>query len=258
MSAFLVWNYAIPGSRATVRRQLAWKVPTWRAYLASSDPIAAGSLTENAHGTTPAGRDRPSNGDRYQPVGVHNRRSIFFDHTTYCANLEEFVAGLAHDLAVADGVTGLKVTDFSLDAGRGERTIRTLSLALLRFCSALVAASVLLVLWLRAGPFPVLGEDTAVGRAARDVVQNATIAGVAMVIVLLAAAWLAASFGWRIWNRSALRVFPRFRDNRPYIPLSFWWAACTTPAAGAALGSRTSSGDHGNRPRSVARSSSAS
>ena len=120
-SAFVVWSLALPSTRATVRRELANKVPRWRDYVASSDPIAAGSLTETAHDTTPTGRDKPADGDTYQPVGVHNKRSIFLDHTSYPDNLEEFVAGLMREFADADATAGLRITPWTLEAGKGSR-----------------------------------------------------------------------------------------------------------------------------------------
>lgn len=232
-SALVVWLFGIRGTRTDVMRELDGKVPTWRDYVASSDPIPAGALTEIAHGTTPAGRETGA-ASPYVPIGVHNRRSIFRDHTSYPDNVDEFVAGLTADLAAADGAD-LGIKRWSLPEWKKDRTIRTLSLALLRFGSGLTGVAVLLVLGLHADAFAALGDETAPGRAVKSVVGDPGVAGALIAIALLAAAWLVAGFGWKLWDRAALRSLGKYGESRPYIALSFWWAAWTTLAAGLAL-----------------------
>jgi hypothetical protein len=227
VSAFVVWTLAIGSTRETVLGELAGKVTTWRDYVASSDPIPAGALTENAHGSTPAGREHPL-GDAYRPVGVHNRRSIFLDHTSYADNIEEFVAGLTRDLAEADGTRGLRITPWSLEAGKEDRTTRTLSLALLRFSSCLASAAALLVLAIRPQALAALSDDRFAGNVARAVVGDPAMAGAAIAIAMLVVAWLPANIRWRAWDRSALQNYPEFGDRRPYITMSFLWALGTT------------------------------
>lgn len=247
VSALVVWKRAVTTEwRREAIDVLAGKVAPWRDYVASSDPVPAGALTEFPHDTAP-NRRRPgaapkASASHYQPVGLRNRRSMALDHTTYVSNVEGFIAGLASDLARADGFE-LNITSCRLERARTGRAWRTLSRALARFASGAVAALVMLALIRTPGAFEEVGSrlpwlsDAAKAllpeRFHQEVRTGRT--GLLGALVLSVTPWLATGMGLRIWDRIDTR---RFHEQRPpaphpvpHIALALLWLACTAPAS---------------------------
>jgi hypothetical protein len=252
VSARLVGSDQTADDRTDAIEALSGKVDRWRDYVASSDPVPAGALTEDAHNTTPAGRGGvaapPRALEHYEPVGIRNRRSIALDHTTYVANAEQFVAPLAGDLLRADPALlaplGLELERRMLEAAGRARALRTLSLALMRFTSGLLGAVVLLSLWAQDGASATAGRHVAwLGGALRRVIVPDALdaqvtdgrVGLVAVLAALVAGWLLAGRAWRIWERvDRGRLYagrPASGYPWPHLALAAWWLACSTAAA---------------------------
>lgn len=220
----------------------------WRDYVASSDPVPAGALTEPAHTTVPSRRSAVDpDRSHYVPIGVRNRRSIIRDHTSYTANTEGFVAGLACDLAAADNhvpALALTITPGELKEGRDARALRTLSLALMRATSAFVGLTVVVVAAANPGGWSNVGEQVDwVSEALKSMLPEdldphvtAHNVGIATVAVLFVAAWLLATQGWGIWDRMERKRFfgpekgsTRLRNGQLAVAAGWW--ICTATAA---------------------------
>ena len=275
VSAYVVWMGSdTKAERLEAIDVLGNKGITWRDYVASSDPVPAGALTERAHATRPAGRRaRTADQSHYTPVGVRNRRSILRDHTSYAGNLEGFVAGLGIDLVNADvlpvpDVNGkprprlsLLIDEPKLKPWREARAERTLSRALMRFCSALVGLVVLVALTTADGALASVGGEDGWLRDALDWLSDAleTVLpedwvtrdslGFAIALALLVASWLAAGLACRIWDGADRRRFLTFakpskdpstdQDRSmaalqhpwPHLAAAVWWALVSAAAA---------------------------
>jgi hypothetical protein len=244
-SSTLVWEIADTATwRNDAIEALRGKVGPWRDYVASADPVPAGSLIDESFASAPS-RRRPdvtaADSDRahYQPIGIHNRRSTILDHVTYPANLEEFIAGIARDLAAEDGLT-LAIEQDVLAKAKQARTLRTLSLALLRLASFVVGAVVMLALIFE----DALAEaDLGLTVHLQGLVPkglaghvNEGRVGTLVALLLLVAPWLVAGVVWRSWDgadRSLFRAHddPRSRHGR----VAAVWLACSAAAAAAVL-----------------------
>ena len=230
ISALIVWRVAANASahRRRAIDDVAGAIDMWHDYVASSDPVPAGALTEPPHATTPAGRTPAAAAaegvSHYRPIGVRNRRSIVLDHTAYPKNLEEFNARLALDLAAADATIELAIDGAELAIAKDARRLRTLTLALLRASSALVAAVVLAALDCQ-NAFDGFGAPAAVGFA---------IAAVALV-----GSWLLAGRAWRAWDTKARARFvarqPPGDQQRPIAAIALSWLASSALTAFALL-----------------------
>jgi hypothetical protein len=157
LSAWTVWRRTdADDARRNAKGQLCGgdppKVRLWRDYIASSDPVPGGALTDPPH-TTELSADvstaaRPTAASGYQPVWIRNKRSIVLDHVTYPDNLEEYVAGLGVDLVRADESLEFPplIGDDTAKRAQVARALRTLSMSMVRLGSAAVAIALLIVL----------------------------------------------------------------------------------------------------------------
>lgn len=189
----------------------------WHDYVASSDPVPAGALSEPAHATTPRGR--ATTRGCYQSFGVQNKRSILFDHQSYPANLEQFIAGMGRDLAKVAGVT-LAIPPKQLVIDGRCRAARTLSLALIRLHSATVAAIVMLAVLCEHRTDDVgrrLGWLTRLLKTLPWTSVTTQIrperVGLAVAVLALVASWLLAVLAWRLWDGRARKNFMDRRSN---------------------------------------------
>jgi hypothetical protein len=224
-SAILVWKRAVTAEwRKDAITALQHKLlGGWRDYVASSDPVPAGALNETPQKSSPERRGSvgatPATSG-YQAVGIHNRRSIARDHTSYVDNVEEFVAGVVADLARADDLEELVVSDRLATAAQA-RKLRTLSRALMRFSSATMGAIVVVALiaerhafgevgghvgWVSDALKWLLGDDLG-----KHVNEGRT--GVAVVFVMLVAGWLVAGVALRVWDAKDRKHF--YENTRP-------------------------------------------
>jgi len=256
LSARLVRKHAKTGPiRAEAIDLLRGKVYRWRDYVASSDPVPAGALTECAHASVPGRRspesDTTPGRSHYQPIGVRNRRSIVLDHTSYANNVEGFVAGVALDLARADTQgppLNLAITRDELAEGRRARALRTLSLALMRPASLGVGCILAVAVATLKGGFANIGEhvgwvgdavDALPGTVLDDYVSDHGV-GIVVLLVLCVAPWLAAGRAWTVWSRiERARFFAKekgaTRLPRGHLTVAAVWLAGTATAAVATL-----------------------
>ncbi|MEA2192749.1 MAG: hypothetical protein QOI73_2870 [Solirubrobacteraceae bacterium] len=238
-SAVLVWERARTEQwRHEAITTLAGRVGRWHDYVASSDPVPAGALTEVPHATALSGPGQPAaphGTHHYAPTEIRNRRSIVLDHVTYPANLEEFVAGLAGDLAAAGGLE-LGVVPSTLERAKKARVLRTLTTALVRLCSAAAGATVMLTL-AGEGALAALGKRFGwVGDALGTVgLGGDQTAGAAVALVLLVVAWILTAMGCKQWERIDRRRLlgrkPLAQHPLPHFAIAFLWLACTSAAA---------------------------
>lgn len=244
-SALLVWRRAqSTQDRHDAVTVLAGKVPVWRDYVASSDPVPAGALYERPPAAPDGSRPPGAPGTaHYQAITVRNRRSIVNDHTSYEANLEGFVAPLAIHLAQVDGLI-LPDADLPLrPRGARARALRTLSRATSRLASVAVAVAVLVALGgdgLRAvaGHADPLGASLATAVGLDDPIAGRPL-GAVVALIAFAAAWLLAGIAARGWDgvdrrRYLAREQPA-RGPGPAIAVALWWTACIAAAGGLVL-----------------------
>jgi hypothetical protein len=232
LSAWSVWHRTdADEARRNAKDELCCtdppKVSLWRDYIASSDPVPGGALTDTPHATKLSGAvSAPTlpGAVGYQPVWIRNKRSMVLDHVAYPDNLEEYVAGLGADLVRGD--TSLKTLPPLIGADTARRAqiargLRTLSMSMVRLSSAAVALAMLMVLtrdhgsglqrlgarvgWaadaLTDAAGKILGADTLKPKLAGE------LAGLAITIIVLAAAYLVISGGWKAWDRKDRRLF---------------------------------------------------
>ena len=148
-----VW--LVSGSQPNLRFALPKNV-NWVNFWARYDPIAAGPLGEHSLPTRREWNDQTS-ADSYETmlkmindcsnVNVVNTESLYTDHTTYWANLEEVVGPIARELVAGHEQLTLWVN--SLVATANEQRQRRWNIAwraLLAICGGLVAGVALLQL----------------------------------------------------------------------------------------------------------------
>lgn len=233
LSAWRVWHKTdADDARRQAKDELCGgkvpKVTLWRDYIASSDPVPGGALTDTPHATELSAETRhaanltAANG--YQPVWIRNKRSMALDHVTYPDNLEEYVAGLGVDLVRADESLNRLPPLIGDDTARRAqiaRALRTLSMSMARLGSAAVALALLIVLirddsiglqrvggraeWaadaLTKAAAKILGEDALKPKLAGE------LTGLAIALIMFAAGWLAIAGGWKAWDSKDRRLF---------------------------------------------------
>lgn len=257
VSARIVWKDSPTDDiRTKAIELLAGKILRWRDYVASSDPVPAGALTEAAHSSVPDLRRPESTArtawSRYQPIGIRNRRSIVFDHTSYPGNVEGFVAGVALDLARADTYGAsleLAITPKQLEEARKARALRTLSLALMRPASLVVGSILAAAVATSAGSFGNVGAHfgwvidavhALPGKALDDHVTDHRV-GMAVVLVLCVAPWLAAGRAWKVWSGLERARFFAIEKGATRLPgahlavAAAWWAGTATASVATLL-----------------------
>ena len=225
-SAALVWRgcdtHDIRRSAVDVLLGEPAKVSLWRDYVASSDPVPGGVLYDDEDDTEPGARER------YQPQWIRNARSVVLDHVRYPGNLEEYVSGLAADLAAADRrlPQGALIAPGKAASAHIARALRTLSLTMARLGSTLLGLALLIVLYwggqrglARLGEHADWASDALVDAVAMlpgdlEIVPRLAgkLTGAGVVLLLLAASWPAIYVAWKAWDR---RDRARFMSPEP-------------------------------------------
>jgi hypothetical protein len=205
----------------------------WHDYYASEDPVSNGPMFDQDPGFLTSHE-------------VYNRAALWSDHTTYWLNRDEFVPKVVGDLAAFSNLPLLesRVDDKERVATAARRRgWRVHWLAGARIVGGVVTAGIVVTRWDALPKWGAAllcrvpaaekilrwigGEALADGQLATDPVAQ-RVAGIALVVVIVAAAYHVLYGIWQIWTWRDTRVLLRRGNYGWEVP--YWMFVLTTMA----------------------------